>query len=40
MDVWNAGVLEKVRVGDCVYEDGGEVGYLVFISSEDVEMVG
>ena len=31
--MWNAGVVEKVRVGDCGYEDGGEVGYLVFIIS-------
>lgn len=39
MDVWNASVVEKVRVGDCGYEDGGEVGYLVFVSREEVEVV-
>ena len=38
--MWNAGVVEKVRVGNCRYEDGGEVGYLVLIVSEEVEMVG
>lgn len=38
--MWNAGVVEKVRVGNCGYEDGGEIGYLVLISSEEVEMVG
>lgn len=38
--MWNASVVEKVRVGDCSYEDGGEIRYLTFVSSEGVEVVG
>lgn len=39
MDVWNAEVVQEVGVRDCGYEDGGEVGYLVYISREEVDLV-
>lgn len=38
--MWNAGVTEEVRVWSCGNEDGGEVGYLCFVSREEIEVLG
>lgn len=38
--MWNAGVVEKVRLRGCGNEDGGEIGYLALVSREEVEVLG
>ena len=40
MDVWDAAVVEEVRVWGCGDEDGGEVGELAFISRGKVMVLG